>query len=218
VIATGRPQLPGHAHDTSGSGTAGVHIFWDQSNLFVPLRFVASRREGRLEERAIRIHFPNLYRLAHAGRPVAKAVCVGSIPPDLGRLWDRISELGVAVEVQERGAQSHTEQGVDAALQLHMLHSLTDSPPFVAVLLTGDGAGYHEGHGFLAELERMAKGGWAVEVLSWRGACARHLRQFAEERGIFIALDDYYEAITFLADGRRVAPLSLKHRALAKAG
>ncbi|HEV2375963.1 MAG TPA: NYN domain-containing protein [Streptosporangiaceae bacterium] len=217
MISPGRPRLLGQAPDTSGSGTAGIHIFWDQSNLFVPLRFIASRREGRLEERGIRLHFPNLYRLARAGRTVAKAVCVGSIPPDLGRLWDRISDLGVTVEVQERGAQSNTEQGVDAALQLHMLHSLTDSPPSVAVLLTGDGAGYDQGRGFLADLERMAKGGWAVEVLSWRAACAQHLRRFAEEQGIFVALDDYYEAITFLADGRRVAPLSLKHRALARA-
>jgi hypothetical protein len=64
----------------------------------------------------------------------------------------------------------------------------------------------------------MAKAGWAVEVLSWRGACSRHLRQFADEHGVFVALDDYYEAITFLAAGRRAAPLSLKHRGLARAG
>lgn len=121
MISAGRPQAPGLAHETSGSRTAGVHIFWDQSNLLAPLQFVASRREGLLEERDMRLHFSNLYRLAHAGRPAAKAVCVGSIPPELGRLWDRISDLGVAVEVQDRGAQSNTEQGSVSGL-LEMVH------------------------------------------------------------------------------------------------
>lgn len=49
---------------------------------------------------------------------------------------------------------------------------------------------------------------WAVEVLSWRHNGARRMREWDEENGVFVALDDYYENITFLesaAPGQPVA-------------
>ncbi len=44
------------------------------------------------------------------------------------------------IDLQERGALSGKEQGVDEALQLEMMNSLVDRDvPAVAVLLSGDG-------------------------------------------------------------------------------
>ena len=50
--------------------------------------------------------------------------------------------------------------------------------------------------------------GWRIEVLSWRHSCNRRMREWAENVGRFIALDDCYESTTFLEEqlpGRLVA-------------
>ena len=65
-----------------------------------------------------------------------------------------------------------------------------------------DGAGFH------ADLGRMRSKGWRMEVLSWRHGCNRRMREWAERHGVFIALDDFYDSITFLeepAPGRPIA-------------
>ena len=98
-----------------------------------------------------------------------------------------------------------------------MLRTLADSDdPSIAVLLTGDGAGYDEGAGFHADLERMARRGWGIEVLSWDMACNRRLRTWAREAGIYIPLDDYYDSVTFIEKGRRSRALSLTGRPTAR--
>lgn len=96
-----------------------------------------------------------------------------------------------------------------------MLRAALDFDPAIAVLLTGDGAGYELGQGFRADLERLADKGWGIEVLAWRGARNSELRTFVEARGVFVALDDFYRAITFIEGGRTSEPVSLTHRAYA---
>ena len=94
--------------------------------------------------------------------------------------------------------------------------------PGIAVLLTGDGAGFAEGAGFHADLERMRSRGWEIEVISWHHSCNTRMRMWAERRGSFIALDDYYESVTFLEppapgqpidDPRYAVPVDLSKRA-----
>ena len=70
--------------------------------------------------------------------------------------------------------------------------------PGIVVLLTGDGAGFSDGVGFHADLELMHNRGWRVEVLSWRHSCNRRMREWAEQNGKFIALDDFYDSVTFM--------------------
>ena len=93
--------------------------------------------------------------------------------------------------------------------------------PGIAVILTGDGAGFADGVGFHADLERMHRKGWRIEVLSWRHSCNRRMREWAEENGKFIALDDFYDSVTFLelpipgqptAAPRYAVPLNLAGR------
>ena len=79
---------------------------------------------------------------------------------------------------------------------------ITTATPGIVALLTGDGAGYYEGRGFHSTLERMHRRGWKVEVLSWEHSCYRRMRQWAEENGVFVPLDDYYWAITFREPSR----------------
>lgn len=190
-----------------------VHIFWDNSNIFIGARYVAARQEGSWAEPDVRINFEGLYDLARAGRPVERALCVGSVPPELRAVWDRIRDLGIDVELLERGQETGTEQGVDESLQVHMLRTLNDvDPPETAVLVTGDGAGFADGVGFHADLERMADAGWNIEVMAWELSCATELQRWSEDMGAFVRLEDFYRSITFVEGLRRPDPLNLSHR------
>lgn len=195
-----------------------VHLFIDNSNIFISAKDQARKREGETARSHIRLQFDHLIDLAVAGRELGKVCVVGSIPPEQKAVWDRLERAtGVKAELFERGELTGGEQGLDQCLQVHMLRAISDhDEPQIAVLMTGDGAGYDDGVGFHADMERMHDAGWAVEVISWREHCRRALRHWAEENGVFIALDDHYEAVTFLEKLRSVKALNLSKRPLAK--
>ena len=192
-----------------------VFIYWQNSNVLVSARQVASEREGPDARYRVRISFQNLLALARAGRPVEHAMAVGSIPPELRHVWNRLEDEVVNVQLFERGAMQGREQAVDHALQTAMLRDGYDynGNPGIAVLLTGDGAGFYDGLGFHADLERMHSRGWEVEVLSWRHSCNTHMKRWAEENGRFVALDDYYDSITFLEPAAPGQPIGAPRHA-----
>ena len=205
-----------------------VFVYWDHSNVFHEAQRLAEEREGTPGAKyLIRIHFENLLRLAEAGRPLAKAVAAGSVPPEMRQLWNRMENRGVQVTLFDRGEKDRGEQEVpDRWLQRCMLEDGWDNngDPGIVALLTGDGAGYAEGRGFHRTLERMHRRGWRVEVLSWAHSCNRDLRRWAEANGVFVPLDDHYETITFrepsrpgheFALARDQAPLDLSRRRMA---
>ena len=177
-----------------------VFIYWDNSNIFISAQQVAVEREGDGARYRVRINFRNLLELASAGREMERAIAVGSIPPELRHVWNRLEDQGVAVQLLERGAMQGREQGVDQMLQTATLRDLADynGNPGIAVLLTGDGSGFIDGVGFHADLERMRNKGWRIEVMSWRHSCSRRMKEWAHENGKFIALDDFYDSVTFL--------------------
>ena len=198
-------------------------VFWDNSNIFISARAIAAQREGGDAAYTVRIQFKNLLDLAAAGRPLESAIAVGSVPPAMRHVWNQLEKTGVKVELFERGGLSSREQAVDQALQTHMLRTALDNNgnPGIAVLLTGDGAGFLDGIGFHADLERMHKKGWGIEVLAWEQTCAGRLRKWVEQIGVFVPLEDYYDSITFTEDEsgaiRRSSPLALADRKLAMA-
>ena len=202
-----------------------VFIYWDNSNIFHEAQRLAEELEYGPDARyRVRIHFENLLRLAHADRPLQKAFAAGSVPPEMRQLWNRMESQGVAVRLFDRGSAARSEQEVpDRFLQLRMLEDALDfnGDPGIAVLLTGDGAGYLEGSGFHSTLERMHNRGWRVEILSWAHATNQRMPRWAEANGIFVPLDDFYQAITFmepsrpgfeLASPREAAELDLSRR------
>ena len=178
-----------------------VFIYWDNSNIFYQTKQLAYELNGddHTSPFRIRLEFENLLRLAHANRPVAKTYVAGSIPPETEQLWKNLKSRGVDVSLYDRGSRDGVEQQVpDQFLQLRMMEDCIDNNPNTIVLLTGDGDGYTEGRGFHKALERAYKMGWKIELLSWKDSCSRAMRQWAETHGVFIALDDYYKAVTFL--------------------
>ena len=183
-----------------------LFIYWDNSNIFHEAQRQAEERsEGPGARYRVRIHFENLLRLAHADRPVEKALAAGSVPPELRQLWNRMENRGVEVQLFDRGSPERGEQEMpDRILQLRMLEDALDynGDPGIVVLLTGDGAGYLEGAGFHRTLERTHGRGWRVEILSWADATNQRMRRWAEATGRFVALDDFDHPITFLEPSR----------------
>jgi hypothetical protein len=193
---------------------AKVHLFIDNSNIFISAKNIAFAKEGESSVQAVRLQFENLLKLAVADRELANVHVVGSIPPEQKAVWDRLGQAtGVKPELYERGQYSGGEQGLDQCLQVHMLRAISDnSSPQIVVLMTGDGAGYDDGVGFHADMERMHAAGWGVEVVTWKGYCRNTLRKWATENGCFIALEDYYDSVTFLDGGRRSRSVDLSNR------
>lgn len=202
-----------------------VFIYWDNSNIFHEAqRFAEEREEGPNARFRVRIHFDNMLRLAHADRHIEKALAVGSVPPEMRQLWNRMESKDIEVKLFDRGDTGRGEQDMpDRLLQLRMLEDALDynGDPGTVVLLTGDGAGYLEGAGFHSTLERMHGRGWRVEILSWAHSTNQRMRRWAEAKGVFVSLDDFYESVTYLdpsrpgfdfAAGRVEAPLDLSRR------
>ena len=184
---------------------------------------MAIQREGQEATYQLRIDFDKTLKLASADRPIEFAVAVGSVPPQLRQVWNKLERSGVKVELYERGAQTEKEQAVDQALQTHMLRKAIDynGHAGTAVLLTGDGHGFLDGVGFHADLERMQKKGWNIEVLAWKETCNPRLEEWVKKVGIFIPLENFYESITFLEiqhkSIRRSKPLNLSKRPISPA-
>ena len=186
-----------------------VFIYWDNSNIFISAQEVAVLREGDDARYRVRVRFPNLLRLAQAEREIERAIAVGSIPPELRHVWNQMEREGVTVHLLERGAGHGREQGVDATLQVEMLRDMGryNGDPGIVVLLTGDGSGFYDGVGFHADIELMHSKGWKIEVLSWRHSCNSRMREWVEEHGKFVELDDFYESVTFLEPPRPGDPI-----------
>jgi hypothetical protein len=77
------------------------------------------------------------------------------------------------------------------------------------VLLTGDGAGFNEGKGFIKQLERVLKSGNEIEVASWDLGCNRYLKEFALANGVYRSLESVYDNITFINNVRWAKSLNL---------
>ena len=183
-----------------------VFVYWDNSDIFHEAqRLAVERNEGPLARYRVRVNFDNLLRLAVSGRPLRKALAAGSVPPEMRQLWNRMENKGVEVSLFDRGSMQGGEQDMpDRVLQLRMLEDALDDngDPSIAVLLTGDGAGYLEGAGFHSALKRMHRRGWGVEIISWSHSCNQRMRDGAEQNGVFVSLDDFYDAITFMEPSR----------------
>ena len=168
-----------------------VFIYWDNSSIFHEAQRLAEERsEGPNARYRIRVHFDNMLRLAHADRPIERALAVGSVPPEMRQLWNRMESNGTEVRLFDRGSRERGEQEMpDRLLQLRMLERRLG-------------------------LQRRPR---------HCGPAYRRRRRWAENNGVFVPLDDFYDAITFmepsrpgfeLAQARDAAPLDLSRRSM----
>lgn len=186
-----------------------MYIFWDNSNIhYAGLNSVLPVKEPDVDRGRYRTYFKGLLNLVSRGRTIDKIYFAGSIPPKDDALWDAVERLGIAPTLIPRSESSGEADTTDFALQTNLLRLDYDvQEPGTIALLTGDGAGINSGKGFLADAMRLSERGWNLEVYSWDAACNSKLREFAKANGKYIKLEDYYENITFIVEGRRAVEL-----------
>jgi hypothetical protein len=115
----------------------GLHMFWDNSNIWLVGRKVCQVKEPG-DEAVFRIHFSHLFDFVRDSRTVEFAFVAGSVPPASDPLWQRFHSLNIQVVKQERGELSGSEVAVDEVIQLEMANRVLDiSPPGTMVLLLG---------------------------------------------------------------------------------
>ena len=94
-----------------------VLLFVDNSNIFISTKHEADRREGRAARDQVRLHFDSMLELALAGRQLAKAFVVGSVPPEERAVW------AGAIEPMRRqlliGRRRPGAQDTQLAIDLH---------------------------------------------------------------------------------------------------
>jgi hypothetical protein len=184
----------------------GISVFWDNSNIWLVGRKVCQANEPG-DQIGFRIHFAHLLDFVLNGRTLDYAYVGGSVPPSSDPLWQRFKSLGIIVDTQERGQDTGKEVAVDELIQFSMANRVLDEAPGTMVLLTGDGSGYSDGKGFIAALERAHKHSWAIEVVSWDAGCNPYLRHFAEQHGVYRALEPVYKKVSFVDNKRWASPV-----------
>lgn len=177
-------------------------LFWDNSNIWLVGRNNVCAKREPADVNAFRIHFANLFNFVRQNRNIDYAFVAGSVPPKTDTLWKRFRALNIKVETQERGIGGG-EVAVDEAIQLAMANRLLDiAKPEPIILLTGDGAGYAKGKGFITSLERAVKHKCQIEVVSWDAGVNPRLKQFAKDNGTYVPLEPGYDKITFVNNKR----------------
>lgn len=181
-----------------------MYIFWDNSNIHISGLNVMAKKEPTQLKELFRTNFKNLFDLVRNNRHVDAAYLSGSIPPPNNALWDYLKNMGIQLQLLNKTAEGTEQESVDMSLQTMMLRTAIDciSTPSTIAVLTGDGAGKQLGEGFLSDLKRIKSMGWNIEVYSWVDSCNRYLKEYVEQNGKFVALDDYYFSITFLKEDR----------------
>lgn len=182
-----------------------VNIFWDNSNIhYGGLNQVFPVKEPGKQKELYRTHFSNLLKLVVQGRPIGKVFFVGSTPPESDKIWDYLRSLGIEPETIPRAAEGGEHETTDYLLQNHLLRLGYEQDTGVVALLSGDGAGINEDKGFFADLKRVSKRGWQVEIYAWQESCHKGMRAYAEKNWRFTNLTDSYFHITFI-QGERAA-------------
>lgn len=181
-----------------------MFIFWDNSNIHISGLRVMEKMEPTQPKELFRTNFKNLFSLVKNGRNVDAAYLSGSIPPPSNSLWAYLQNMGIQLQLLNKTAEGTEQESVDMSLQTMMLRTAIDhlSNPSTIAVLTGDGAGKQLGEGFLTDLKRIKDMKWNIEVYAWEISCNRYLKEFAEQNGKFIALETYYDSITFLKEDR----------------
>lgn len=185
-----------------------MYLFWDNSNIhYSGLNAVFPIMEPGKTRELYRTYFKNLFELVRNGRHIEGAYAAGSVPPPSDDLWVYLEGLGIDMTLLDKTVDGKEQDSVDMSLQTNMFRVAFDNSPNTMVLLTGDGSGGALGKGFLADLKRIHKHGWKIEVYAWETTCNRYLKEFAEQNGTFVSLEKYYYSITFLKGERVASPL-----------
>jgi hypothetical protein len=193
-----------------------IHIFIDQSNIFISSQYVPNPNNNNVIERDIRIRMKcdELHNLVACGRNVREKVVFGSRTATSvnnhaeNGIWEKWESLQYRVAWATR---VNGEEFVDNALISEIQRSLLTypSPPHPShtlVLLTGDGNDNNGQASFYGVVQSALLQGWKVELWAWRCSCSKNYLNYLNSysgTGQFkiIYLDDYRENISYVWAG-----------------
>lgn len=173
----------------------GLHLFIDNSNIFIEAQRTARNKFHYDDELVIRqrINYGKLLDAVRNERTLKETILVGSRPPDNDSLWNKLKELNIEPRIFDRSYYSGREKRVDAELINTIRDTLEDNPnPGTIALIAGD-------QDYIPTLERCVKKKWAVEIYFWE-QISPSLKGMNQIR--FISLDERFKEITFVEKTR----------------
>ncbi|RGB23627.1 hypothetical protein C1646_774231 [Rhizophagus diaphanus] len=213
--------LADFANEIAKKNTGKVHVFVDNSNLFIGARYTVGKiekvydpdkptEESKESEESEESEKPKvcymqqlqidygclLTKVLDERKLGGNPVIVGSRPPPQDTLWNRIKDLGYNVIVYNRNLENK-EKCVDMQLGTTMVDDIADiGSPGIVVLVAGDGD-------YEPAVEKVLRRGWIVEIWFWKSSVSRHLtnpeifRTNKELKVIFKPLDTDYQHFTY---------------------
>jgi len=180
----------------------GLHLFIDNSNIFIEAKRVAQLTYGFDDEAVarLRIDFGRLMEFVRQDRELREAILVGSEPPPNDSLWQRLRAFGIELKIFQRSPFTGKEREVDQELINCIRDTLEENPlKGTIALVSGD-------RGYVSTLDRCLKRGWEVEIYFWRQASTElkrmAVRPPAEPRAKFVDLNAHFQQVTFMQPTR----------------
>lgn len=165
-----------------------VHLFIDDSNIFIEGQRTAGHREplDATARARFRIDFGRLLEWITEGRSLLSIYLVGSRPPEADTFWKVLEKKGIQQNIFDR--QAGREKGVDHDLVAEMVETsiLKEREDGVIVLVAGDGD-------YRSTLDRLNKKGWQLEVYFWSSGCSPLIRNTPW----YVNLDDHFREFCF---------------------
>ncbi|RKU41189.1 hypothetical protein DL546_001662 [Coniochaeta pulveracea] len=137
-----------------------------------------------------------LQRVIKASSPTRKGRGVPRSDPE----WTASDDCDSPNEDMAAVQMKQGEQGVDELLHLKMCQSALDARPGTAVIATGDAAEAEFSDGFKANVERLLRQGWNVEIIGWSKGLSKAWRDSAfteqwSDQVRLIELDPFVEEL-----------------------
>ena len=183
---------------TMSGAAAKLRIYMDVYSVLEVGLEVAEDKEGAEARQDNVVHFRNLLKLAASGRAVDKIAVAANGIAEAGFLHGPLHRWAATGTVIQK-LECESSSVVSYRLGLEMLRDMANlrRKPGVAVFITGAGADFDDNSQMGETMQAMCDNGWHMEVLSWRSASNPKMVRWAEENGMYIALEDFYNNITY---------------------
>lgn len=186
-----------------------IHVFVDESNIFVGAQSLIQPNGQKTRDTSIRMNVPALVDVILNHRQPIQRVVFGSRSsvqePVEWKEW-RAAEFVVHGERRLRGrGETFVDDACAAMVNAAILRfPMRDdgAPRRTLVLLTGDG-NMNEGRAsFIESVDSALRNGWRVELWSWRASLSQHYLRMRDQyasSGLFSIhfLDEHRETLTF---------------------
>ena len=168
----------------------GLHLFINNSNLFIEAQRVARNKFYYDDELVIRlrINYGSLLEKVSNQRKLMETVLVGSRPPQNDSLWKKLEELNIKPKIFDRSRFSNKEKGVDAELINSIRNTLDNNPSTGTIAIVAGDSDY------FGTLKICVERNWNIEIYFWEQA-SRELKTLAQTN--FLNLDNWFNEITY---------------------